>query len=96
VNEAYGMVYLEAQAAGLPVVAQDRPGVRDVLLSGTPLPVDAGPTALAKGLTRLLGDPKLRQNLGNTARDRVAQNHLSDAASATIWSAIAPLLERYS
>ncbi|MCK4713692.1 MAG: glycosyltransferase family 4 protein, partial [Marinosulfonomonas sp.] len=31
VNEAFGMVYLEAQAAGVPVVAQNRPGVRDVV-----------------------------------------------------------------
>ena len=95
VNEAYGMVYLEAQGAGLPVVAQDRPGVRDVILSGTPAPVDAGPAALADMLTRLLDDPELRQRLGKTARNRIAQNHLSDAASETIWSAIHPLLERH-
>jgi len=31
VNEAYGMVYLEAQAAGTPVVAQDWPGPRAVI-----------------------------------------------------------------
>ncbi|MEM7440931.1 MAG: glycosyltransferase family 4 protein [Pseudomonadota bacterium] len=31
VNEAFGMVYLEAQALGLRVIAEDRPGVRDVV-----------------------------------------------------------------
>ena len=31
VNEAFGMVYLEAQSVGLPVVAENRPGVRDVV-----------------------------------------------------------------
>jgi len=83
VNEAYGMVYLEAQAAGLPVVAQDRPGVRDVLLSGThPMP-DAGPLALASVLEHLLRNPQERQKLGQVARDRIAQNHLSSAATAS-------------
>ncbi|MBC6442844.1 MAG: glycosyltransferase family 4 protein [Rhodobacteraceae bacterium] len=30
VNEAFGMIYLEAQAPGLRVLAEDRPGVREV------------------------------------------------------------------
>jgi glycosyltransferase involved in cell wall biosynthesis len=94
VNEAYGMVYLEAQAHGLPVVAQDRPGVRDVVLSGNPVHVEAGPNALANVLTRLLSTPAIRQKLGNQARDTIAQIHLTHAASETIWSAITPLLEK--
>ena len=93
VNEAYGMVYLEAQAAGLPVVAQDRPGVRDVLLSGTHPPPEAGPKALAQTLTLLLNDPDLRQKQGRAAQAQIARNHLTGAASATFWSAVAPLLE---
>jgi len=93
VNEAYGMVYLEAQAHGLPIVAQDRPGVRDVVLSGHPVDVDAGPKALADVLTHLLQTPDLRHRLGTQARGEIAQNHLTQAASETIWSAITPLLE---
>lgn len=93
VNEAYGMVYLEAQAAGLPVVAQDRPGVRDVLLSGTHPTPEAGPEALARTLARLLNTPGERQHLGTQARERIAQYHLTSAATQTIWSAVAPLLE---
>ncbi len=31
VDEAYGMVYLEAQASGVPVVAEDHPGPRSVI-----------------------------------------------------------------
>jgi glycosyltransferase involved in cell wall biosynthesis len=93
VNEAYGMVYLEAQAAGLPVVAQDRPGVRDVLLSGTHPPPEAGPQALAKSLTLLLNDPDLRQKQGRAARLQIARDHLTGAASETFWSAVTPLLE---
>jgi len=93
VNEAYGMVYLEAQAAGLPVVAQDRPGVRDVLLSGSHPDPKAGPEALAQTLTRLLNDPDTRADLGRIARNRIAQSHLTGAATNTFWPAVTPLLE---
>ena len=34
VGEAFGMVYLEAQAQGCPVLAEDRQGVRDVVRDG--------------------------------------------------------------
>lgn len=93
VNEAYGMVYLEAQAAGLPVVAQNRPGVCDVLLSGNPPPPEAGVPALAQTLTNFLDSSNLRQKLGHQAREQVAQHHLSRAASDTFWSAVAPLIK---
>lgn len=93
VNEAYGMVYLEAQAAGLPVVAQDRPGVRDVLLSGDHPAPKEGPQALAQKLTRLRNDPDLRHRQGDAARKQVQRNHLSLTATETFWASVDPLLE---
>lgn len=92
VNEAFGMVYLEAQATGLPVVAQDRPGLRDVVYAPRPAP-DAGAPALAAEIDRLLGDPALRRATGQAARDRIAARHLLGAATDTIWGALTPLLE---
>ncbi|TLP69272.1 glycosyltransferase family 4 protein [Parasedimentitalea maritima] len=93
VNEAFGMVYLEAQGHGLPVVAQDRPGLRDVLLPGTyPTPED-GPKALAHQITGLLTDPALRASLGTAARRMISKTHLAPAATARFWSAVTPLLE---
>jgi len=93
VNEAFGMVYLEAQAAGLPVVAQDRPGVRDVLLPGDyPRPGD-GPEALARHMAALLADPELRRRRGAQARAMIARAHLRPAATERFWSVVAPLLE---
>lgn len=93
VNEAFGMVYLEAQAAGLPVVAQDRPGVRDVLLAGDyPAPGD-GPEALAAQIAALLGDPELRKTRGAQARAMIARSHLRPAATDRFWTAVTPLLE---
>lgn len=93
VNEAYGMVYLEAQAAGLPVVAQNRPGVRDVLLSGAyPRPKD-GAAPLAARIRTFLDDPALRRETGARARAMIARRHLAKAATRTFWSAMAPLTE---
>ena len=55
VNEAYGMIYLEAQANGVPVVAQDRPGVRDVLTPGDYPSVDSRPRRSGRKATHSVG-----------------------------------------
>jgi glycosyltransferase involved in cell wall biosynthesis len=90
VNEAFGMTYIEAQAAGLPVVAQDRPGVRDVLSPDAAYPsVEGGAKALAARLDLLLSMPKLTQHLGMSARDYVARHHLMSGAEKTLAQAIA-------
>ncbi|MEP2716068.1 glycosyltransferase family 4 protein [Pseudophaeobacter sp.] len=94
VNEAFGMVYLEAQSHGLPVVAQDRPGMRDILAPGSYPDPELGADALASRLQELLANPELRQKLGKKARERIAGHHLAPAASARFWSAVAPLLEK--
>jgi phosphatidylinositol alpha-mannosyltransferase len=78
-GESFGVVLLEAMAAGLPVVASDIPGYRAVLPPecGTLVPPgDAG--ALAAALGRLLGDDALRARLGGAGR-REAQRYDWDA-----------------
>jgi glycosyltransferase involved in cell wall biosynthesis len=92
VNEAYGMIYLEAQASGVPVVAQNRPGVRDVLAPANYPEVEAGPEALAIRLQTLIGDPALRRSLGTTAREYVSNRHLMPAATERFWQAARPLI----
>lgn len=88
VNEAFGLAYLEAQAAGLPVIAQDRPGVRDVLAPASyPAPED-GASALAVRLQLLLSDDALRRRLGKNAQGHVARHHLLPAASATLFAGL--------
>jgi glycosyltransferase involved in cell wall biosynthesis len=88
VNEAFGLTYLEAQAAGVPVVAQDRPGVRDVTHGTHPDP-NEGTQPLANAISSLLGDPELRQTRANQARQYVQDNHLRGAATQTLNSALA-------
>ncbi len=87
VNEAFGISYLEAQAVGLPVVAQNRPGVRDVVYGAQPAP-DAGPEAMAHRLTTLLQDKSLRVAQGQEAQQQIAARHLLPHAAATLSSAI--------
>ena len=93
VNEAFGMVYLEAQAAGLPVVAQNRPGVRDILLPGDYPRPGQGAGALASRIQTLLDNPALRRDLGAKARAMIARRHLMAGATETFWSAVTPLLD---
>ncbi|WP_366523093.1 glycosyltransferase family 4 protein [uncultured Tateyamaria sp.] len=87
VNEAFGYAYLEAQAAGLPVVAQDRPGVRDVVAGMQPAVAD-GPHAMAARLTNMLTNRALVEDLGAQARAQIAQHHLLPAAAGTLRTAI--------
>ena len=93
VNEAFGMAYLEAQAHGLPVVAQDRPGMRDVLAPAHyPAPED-GAEALSEQIQTLLADPDLRARRSAEARKMIVTNHLAPAAATRFWAAVAPLIE---
>ena len=72
-SEAYGLVQLEAQLAGTPVVSTDLPtGVPFVNLDGvTGLTVPVGDApALATALNRLLADDELRARLGAQALER--------------------------
>lgn len=95
VHEAFGMSYLEAQATGLTVLAQDRPGVRDVLAPNAAYPnVDAGSAALAARLDLLLSNEKLVKKLGEGARIHVARHHLLTAASARLRALIEEILSR--
>lgn len=74
VGEAYGMAILEAQAAGLPVVAGAARGVPDVVRDGRSAllaPPDQ-PEALAQALDALLADPVLRAAMAEAARRFVA------------------------
>jgi glycosyltransferase involved in cell wall biosynthesis len=75
-NEGTPVSLIEAAAAGLPAVATDVGGVREVVGEETGAlvpPGDAG--ALAGALLALAGDPRRRQSLGRAARRRALDRY---------------------
>ncbi|MDX2066447.1 MAG: glycosyltransferase family 4 protein [Fimbriimonadaceae bacterium] len=66
--EPFGLVPLEANACGLPVVAVAEGGVRETVRDGiNGLLVDPHPQAIADGVLRMLDEPGLRDRLSESA-----------------------------
>ena len=96
VHESYGLNVVEAMHAGLPVLASDHYGVRDML------PVDAGrlvhypspgkaPPLLAEALLELMSDRAALENMGRAARAATAAMPFSAAAEAVRLAALGTL-----
>jgi glycosyltransferase involved in cell wall biosynthesis len=77
IRESLGMVFLEAQACGLPAVAFDNAGVPEAVKDGvTGLLVPAfDAKAFEEAIARLLNDAQLRRRMGRAAQSFVRQNH---------------------
>ncbi len=85
-GEAYGLAYLEAQAAGLPVIAQDTAGVPEVVRNGqTGILTPPGDVeAFASAIAHLLADDDRRRAMGETARRFVFEERSLEAAAAKL------------
>jgi glycosyltransferase involved in cell wall biosynthesis len=82
-GEAYGLAYLEAQASGLPVVAQSTAGVPEVVRDGVTgiLTPEGNVAALAEGISLLLEDDERRREMGTAAFRFVRDERSLPAAS---------------
>lgn len=80
--EGFGLVYLEAGAHGLPVVAHAIGGVPEAVLDGeTGLLVSPDePAALTAAFARLIADPALRRRLGEAGNLRARSRTWQDNA----------------
>ncbi len=77
INESLGMVYLEAQCCGLPVVATSHDGAPEVVTdkkTGLIVP-PFSQTDFAGALFTLLTDTDLRDQYSRQARERVVDQH---------------------
>ena len=77
INESLGMVYLEAQSCGLPVVAFRNAGIPEVVIHGeTGILTDVFSTQqYIEAVRKLLMDNELREEMGRKARRYVHTHH---------------------
>jgi phosphatidyl-myo-inositol dimannoside synthase len=89
--EGFGLVYLEAAAHGLPVVAHDVGGVSEAVLDGRTglLVPPERPAQLAAAFEKLIHDEALRRRLGAAGREWSGRNCWKRSAEA-LFRAPAP------
>ncbi|MBS3650105.1 glycosyltransferase family 4 protein [Pseudaminobacter sp. 19-2017] len=91
IGEAFGLAYLEAQAAGLPVVAQAVAGVPEVVIDGATgiLTREGDLDAYAAAIRRLHEQPDLRKTLREQARRFVFAERSLDRAADRLSALLA-------
>jgi len=95
VNEAFGMVLLEAQAAGLPVVAGRNPGVESVVAENvTGYLSDPGLATFAASVREMLSQKASRAAMGREAPGVIAAHHSLTAASQRLDDILAPFTRK--
>jgi phosphatidyl-myo-inositol dimannoside synthase len=91
-QEGFGIVFLEAAAAGVPQIAGDSGGSAEAVLDGiTGLVVDRpeDPGSVAEALRTLLADPSRRRRMGRAARARVQESFDNDVLASRLAEALA-------
>jgi glycosyltransferase involved in cell wall biosynthesis len=86
IGEPFGLVYLEAMAMALPVVALDSGGAPEVIVHGTTglLSPEDDVESLAHNLATLLSDPERRTQMGRAGRRRVESRFTSKRMAASM------------
>ena len=97
-GEAFGLAYLEAQAAGVPVLAFDTAGVGAVVRHGTTglLVTEIAAKAYADALRAVLSDRDALERMGIAARRFVLDERTLAQASRSLDGALRGSLERKS
>jgi glycosyltransferase involved in cell wall biosynthesis len=89
-NEAFGLVYQEAAAAGLPTIGSRLNAIPEIIDDGrTGLLVTPGDVSgLVAALERLIASAELREQLGRAARAKIEQDADPDAHRAQLLALI--------
>lgn len=85
-HEGLPTVLLEAMSCGLPIVATDVRGNRDLISSGEDgiLVPTRSPKEMADAISMLLDDEKMRRRLGKNARKTIEEHYTWDTVSNNI------------
>jgi glycosyltransferase involved in cell wall biosynthesis len=74
--EMFGLIFLEAMGAGLPIVSTDRPYIKEILGDGEAgILVDRQKESIENAILTLLGDESIRKKLGNNGKKLVRQKY---------------------
>jgi phosphatidylinositol alpha-1,6-mannosyltransferase len=94
-QEGFGLVYLEAMAAGLPCLASTCDAASEVVVDGeTGLLVDpSDQVALVAALVRLLGNHELREKLGCQGRKRFEECFTEERFHERMWELVERALQ---
>ncbi|WP_068087609.1 glycosyltransferase family 4 protein [Polycladidibacter stylochi] len=98
IREAFGMVFLEAQFHGLPVVAGHSLGVGDVVYdqqSGLLLP-EGDVKKLAENLAKLMDQPPLRFTMGQTAQRLMNERHSAQVGKQLIATTLETACQNFA
>ena len=98
IKEAYGMAFLEAQAAALPVVASRSGGVAGVVENeqGGVLVAEGDATAFAGAVCLLLVDDDRRRAMARAAQKQTLEKHGMEGAVGVLNAAIDAMMERFA
>ncbi len=91
-QEGFGIVFLEAAAAGVPQVAGDSGGAAEAVVDGeTGLVVrhPDDPAAVADALGKLLDDPAALRRMGGAGRERAVEGFAYDRLAERLGAALA-------
>src|SRR5204862_6040437 len=88
-HEAFGIVFLEAWAQGVPVVGAAAGAIPDVIGDGGLTFAPGDPSDLADKIERLLADPDAAAAMAARGRQRVLRDHTWDRVTAAVDRAYA-------
>lgn len=98
IREAFGFVFLEAQASGLAVAGGATFGVPDIVKDGVTglLSPEGDAEALGQNLRRILTEPGLRERLAKSALRHISAGHDLAAGTARLNALIDRALRNFS
>ena len=84
--EMFGLVFLEAMGAGLPIVTTNRPYIREILGDGEAgILVQRQKESIENAILTLLGDAPLRRKLGNNGRKLIQNRYRLEDVIQKHW-----------
>ena len=92
--EPFGMVFVEAMLASLPIIATEMGGAKEILSDGGGLLVAPEVAPLARALRQLMLNRRERQEMGGKGREIAGQRYTMVSATRGLAAALSQLTDR--